>query len=274
MERGRRRFLSAAHRRLSASAATVPPKRKWPRSLPPSWKTWLRMCSTAKWLCPNRRRIRVSAASSSCVFPPNCTDARHCRRSLAAKASTSSSPRLSPPPSSVSDFVLHAAKQNGCAILKGSSGAGIFRIFRLPPIRSFVLWIERCFCPPPLLPRVTSGLFEHRSEVMETLEVVGRWSAGTQSRKSGGSSNGVSRSIFTKRLAINYLNNIQCQPHECFRKCHRHFHFSSLSGTARCGTRQISIRNAIPASKSDRLLAESNTNLGVIRFFVHLLTAR
>ena len=36
------------------------------------------------------------------------------------------------------------------------------------------LRIERCFCLATPLPRVDSGLFEHRSEVMEALEVVGQ----------------------------------------------------------------------------------------------------
>ena len=48
----------------------------------------------------------------------------------------------------------------------------LLRIFRLPPNKFFVLWIERCFCPPTPLPRVTSGVFEHWAEVMEALEVV------------------------------------------------------------------------------------------------------
>jgi len=116
------------------------------------------------------------------------------------------------------------------------------------------LWIERCFCPPTLLLRVTSGLFEHRSEAMEAFEVVGQWSAGTQSRRSGGSS-GVSRSMFTKRVAMSHLKHFLGQSPGPSRKCRRHFRLAACRERPVAQHPKIFSYEGTPVAKSDRLLA-------------------
>jgi hypothetical protein len=74
----------------------------------------------------------------------------------------------------VSDFVLHAAKQNGYAILKWDHPVLAFSGFSFCRGSNLsFLWIERCFCPPPPLPWADSNLFVRRFEVMEAFEVVG-----------------------------------------------------------------------------------------------------
>jgi hypothetical protein len=74
----------------------------------------------------------------------------------------------------VSDFVLHAAKQNGSAILEGIIRCWYFPVFPSAADQAFrFCGANAVFCPPTLLPWVDSDLFVRRFEVMEALEVVG-----------------------------------------------------------------------------------------------------